>query len=147
MGASSVPFGGNPKEDSLPRCSTTPEVMIYGNGACGGGQAQRVTAEAAEACPRPKVTATSYEALVFPPQPMPCTEVTTTQARVFKSWVGHAGDIGGVSIYRGSNLGLLAQEAACLSTIFTKVLTTIRCSTVQNLSQPARLVHVPDERM
>ena len=78
-----------------------------------------MTAEAAEARPRPEVTATFYEALVFPPQQMSGTAGATTQARVVKRGVGHAGDIGGVSIYRGSNRRPLAQEAACLSTILT----------------------------
>ena len=66
---------------------------------------------------------------------------------VFKSWVGHAGDIGGVSIYRGSSLRPLAQEAACVSTIMTKVLTTIRCSAVQNPSEADRSVHVHHGKM
>ena len=83
-----------------------PEVTRDGHGAGGGGQA--------EARPRHEVTATFYEALVFPPQPMPWTAGVTTEAKVFKSWICHAGDIGGVSIYRGSNLRPLAQEAACL---------------------------------
>ena len=106
-----------------------------------------MTAEAAEARPRPEVTATFYEALVIPPQPMPGTARVTTQAGVFKSWVGHARDIGGVSIYGGSNLRPLAQEAACLSTILTKVLATIRCSALQKPSQADRSVRVHDGRM
>ena len=68
---------------------------MYGHGVRGGGQGE---------ARRHEVTATFYEALVFPPVPMPGTAGVTTQARVFKSWIGHAGDIGGVSIYRGSNL-------------------------------------------
>ena len=66
---------------------------------------------------------------------------------MFKILVGHAGDIAGVSIYRGSNLRPLAREAACLSTILTKVLTTIRCSAVQNPSQADCSVHVHDGKM
>ena len=102
-----------------------------------------VTAEAAEARPRHEVTATFYEALVIPPQPKAGTAGGTTQVGV-QGWVGHAGDIGGVSIYRGSNPRPLAQEVACLSTILTKVPTTIRCSAVQNQSEADCSVHVND---
>ena len=45
-----------------------------GHGASGGGQA--------EPQPRHEVTATFYQALVFPPQPMPGTAGLTTQASV-----------------------------------------------------------------
>ena len=54
----------------------------------------------------------------------------STQVGV-NSWVGNAGIIGGVSIYRGSNQRPLAREAACLSNILTKVLTILWCSAVQ----------------
>ena len=65
---------------------------------------------------------------------------------MFQSWIGTAGDIGRVSIYRGSNEGPLAPEAACLSTILTEVLSTTWCSAVQNQFQADRSVQVHDRK-
>ena len=65
---------------------------------------------------------------------------------VFKSLVGNAGDIGGVSIYKGSNQRLVAREAACPSTILMRVLTTIPRSALQSQFLADRSVHVHDTK-
>ena len=124
-----------------------PEVKIYEHSAqqrfpCSSAFQMRVRRKSGL---RPVIVETIHEVPFIPPLTNPGTAGGAPRW-VFKSPVRNAGDFGSVSIYRASNQRPLAGEAACLSTILTRVLTTFRCSAVQSRFWADRSVHVHDRK-